>query len=164
MCTIRLVDITKENWEYVVGLTTNENLIPTISEKYVMSNAYSMLQAVYDKKWNAKIIVLCDDYKEKPIGFAMYGPTELNGQKVHELCRFMIDIRFQGNGYGIKALNEIVKEMERTYGCDAIYLSVVPENEKAQHIYKKSGFVSTGITVDNGINSEIIYVLRLDPE
>jgi len=161
MCKIQLCDITKEIWKYVVGLTTNEDLIPTLSEKYVMSNAYSMLQSVYEESWTAKAIVLCNDDKEKVIGFAMYGPTELDGRIVYELCRFMIDVRFQGNGYGIIALNKIVVEMKQKYNCDEIYLSIVPENTKALHIYLKAGFVSTGITVGDETHFETIYKLKI---
>lgn len=161
MC-IRLEDITKENWEYVIGLTTNDNLIPTISEKYVMSNAYSLLESIYKKKWEAKGIVLCNEDNEKMIGFAMYGPTELDGEIVYELCRFMIDVRFQGKGYGTKALSIILEEMKKTYDCNSVYLSIVPENTNALHLYEKVGFVSTGIVVGNELHYENVYRIVFD--
>lgn len=159
---IRLEDITKDNWEYVVGLTTNDNLIPTISEKYVMSNAYSLLEAIYKDEWITKGIVLCNDDKEKMIGFTMYGPTELDGEIVYELCRFMIDVRFQGKGYGTKALNVILEEMKKTYDCNSVYISIVPENSKAKHLYEKAGFTSTEITVGDKSHYEVIYKIVLD--
>lgn len=142
---IKLDSITKENWEYAVGLTTNKNLIPTVYEEYVMSAAYSMLEAIYKEQWTAKAIVLCDADKEKIIGIAMYGPIDLNGKTVYELRRFMIDVRFQGKGYGTRALNAVLEEMKNVYDCDAVYLSVAPKNSRALHIYEKAGFISTGI-------------------
>ena len=46
---ISLHDITKDNWEYVVSLTTNEDKRPSVVEKYVNGNAYSMLEALYNR-------------------------------------------------------------------------------------------------------------------
>lgn len=159
---IILEDITKENWEYIAFLTTNENKIPTLVEKNINGNAYSMLEAFYRESFTMKAIVLCEEQKKKGIGFALYGPSEDdNGNTVYMLRRFMIDIRFQGQGYGTKALTLVMNEMKKQYSCDAIYLSVVPENFKAIHIYEKAGFTSTGIEIGNETHKEIIYKCQL---
>lgn len=39
---MKLIDITKENYVQVAMLTTNEDLKPTVLERYVTSNAFSM--------------------------------------------------------------------------------------------------------------------------
>ena len=55
----------------------------------------------------------------------------------------------------------VMKEMEKQYCCDTIYLSVVPENTKAIHIYEKAGFASTGIEIGNETHKEVIYKCQL---
>ncbi|MBO5377816.1 MAG: GNAT family N-acetyltransferase [Ruminiclostridium sp.] len=155
---IVLEDITKENWEYIAFLTTNENKIPTLIEKNINGNAYSMLEAIYRETLTMKAIVLCKNQEKKGIGFALYGPSEDDeGNTVYMLRRFMIDVRFQGQGYGTMALTQVMKEMKKQYSCDEIYLSVVPENLKAIHIYEKAGFASTGIEIGDETHKEIIY-------
>lgn len=76
----------------------------------------------------------------------MYGWSE--EENFYELCRFMIDRRYQGKGYGKEALDVIVSEMKKEFSCNEIYLSTEPENVRAKHIYEKAGFVSTGKIVD----------------
>ncbi len=73
----------------------------------------------------------------------------------------MIDVRFQGQGYGTKALALIMAEMKKKYKCDALYLSVVCENAKAIHIYENAGFSSTGIEIGNETHKEIIYKCQI---
>ena len=84
-----------------------------------------------------------------------------NGNTVYMLRRFMIDVRFQGKGYGTKALKLVLEEIQKKYGCDEVYLSTVPENEKAIHMYEKAGFISTGIEIGDETHKEIIYKCRL---
>ena len=70
------------------------------------------------------------------------------GEKYYELCRFMIDRKYQGKGYGKEALQLIINDMKNEFHCNEIYLSVDPENVKAKHIYQQFGFYSTGKVVD----------------
>lgn len=146
-----LVDITKDNWEKVIFLTTNTENSHTICEEFVASNAYSILQSFYEDEWIIKAI----EHEGELIGFAMYGYCE--ERNFYELCRFMIDRKYQGQGYGTQALSLIVEEMKNKYNCNEIYLSTEPENARAKHVYEKFGFVSTGeIWYD-----EELYVLKL---
>ncbi|WP_307307463.1 GNAT family N-acetyltransferase [Neobacillus driksii] len=58
-----------------------------------------------EENWTVKAIYQND----MPIGFTMYGYSdELAG---YEICRIMIDYKFQGNGFGKKALLLVIKEM-----------------------------------------------------
>ena len=148
---MKLIDITKENYVQVAMLTTNEDRIPTVLEKYVTSNAFSMAQSKYSDKWITKAV----EHDGNIIGFAMYGPTELDGETVFQLCRFMIDIRSQGKGYGKEALKLVLDEMKQLPDCNAVYLSIEPENERARHIYEKAGFVC----LDTEICGELLFKL-----
>ncbi len=158
---IILEDITKENWEYIAFLTTNEDKKPSVVEKYVNGNAYSMLEALYNQDLTMKAIVLSEGDKLKGVGFTLYGPVDNDGETVYMIYRFMIDVRFQGQGYGTKALALVMEQMKKQYNCEEIYLSIVPENEKALHIYKKAGFVSTGIEIGSEKHKEIVYKCKV---
>lgn len=149
---MKLIDITKENYVQVALLTTNEDLIPTVLEKYVTSNAFSMAQTKYSDKWITKAV----ENDGNIIGFAMYGPTDLDGDTVFQLCRFMIDVRFQGKGYGKQALSLVLDEMKQLDGCKEVYLSIEPENKRARHIYENAGFVC----LDREISGELLFKLK----
>ncbi|WP_106768725.1 GNAT family N-acetyltransferase [Paenibacillus faecalis] len=148
---MRLVEITKENWEKVILLTTNKDNQLTLDEEFVASNAYSFAQSFFEGSWTIKAI----EHTGELIGFAMYGFSEESNS--YELCRFMIDIKFQGNGYGKQALSLIIEEMKNQFGCKEIYLSIVAENTKGKHVYESFGFINTGEIRDD----EELYVLKL---
>ena len=151
MTLMKLIDITKENYVQVAMLTTNDDLKPTVLERYVTSNAFSMAQSKYSEKWITKAV----ENDGNIIGFAMYGPTELDGKTVFQLCRFMIDVRAQGKGFGKAALKLILDEMKELDGCDEVYLSIEPENKRARHIYEDAGFVC----LDREICGELLFKL-----
>ena len=82
---LRLINITKKNWEAVLELTTNENEAHTLDERFIYSNAWSMVQAEYENGWTIKAI----QEDQTIIGFTMYGWCE--SRKLYELCSFMED-------------------------------------------------------------------------
>ena len=140
---MKFIDITYDNWKDVIFLTTNKSDMPTLCEEFIASNALSIVQAFYEKTWITKAI----EHNEILVGFAMYGFNK--DEDFYELCRIMIDKRFQGNGYGSKAIKMIIDEMKQIYNCKEIYLSTDPDNKNAIRLYKKLGFNSTGRVVDN---------------
>ncbi len=90
---------------------------------------------------------------DKYVGFVMLG-YGTNGDEdepeiVHQnycIWRFMIDERYQGLGYGKKAM-ECVMEYIKTFPCgEAQYcwLSYEPENIDAKALYAKFGFEENG--------------------
>lgn len=79
------------------------------------------------------------------VGFSMYGcfKEEKWGSRVW-LDRLLIDQRYQGKGYGTKAVELLSRQLFQEYDTDKIYLSVYEDNETAIHLYKKAGFVFNG--------------------
>ncbi|MDR7857891.1 GNAT family N-acetyltransferase [Tissierella sp.] len=126
-------EVDKENWEECVELTVSEE-----QEDYVASNWYSILQAEFEDK----LYPLCVYDGEIMVGFLMYGLDP--DTKRMEMCRLMIDQKFQGKGYGkcsiIKLLDLIRKEYEKIQ----FYTSIEPENIVAQKLYEGLGFNKTG--------------------
>ena len=162
---MQLVDITSENWEDVIFLTTNESVtvksgeesfeakgMPSLCENHVASNALSIVQSVYEDGWIVKAI----EHEGELIGFTMFGWCEEEG--FYELCRFMIDIRYQNRGYGTQALRMILDEMKSRFGCKEIFLSTGPGNVRAKHVYEKVGFRSEHRMLDD----EELYKIVLE--
>ena len=161
---MQLIDITKENWEDVIFLSTNETLtvkgsgepyeakgMPSLCEEYVASNALSIVQSVYEDGWVIKAI----EHDGELIGFTMFGWSE--EEEFYELCRIMIDRRYQNKGYGTQAIGMILQEMKARFGCREVYLSTDPENERGKHVYEKIGFRSEHTMLDGEELFKYVY-------
>jgi diamine N-acetyltransferase len=147
---IELRNVTSENWIECIRLTTNKEGKRFVFEEFVASNAVSLAQANIQPFWVTKAIYQGDTM----IGFTMYGyPPHLG---FYEICRLMIDYRFQGQGYGKQALQTVIAEMRRSYDCQEIYLSFDPRNELAKRLYMSQGFEDTGRKLDD----ELLYCLK----
>ena len=153
---MRLIDITKENWEDVIFLSTNETItvkgsgepyeakgMPSLCEEFVASNALSIVQSVYEDGWIIKAI----EHDGELIGFTMFGWNE--EEEFYELCRIMIDFHYQNKGYGTLAILLILEEMKARFGCKEVYLSTDPENVRGKHVYEKVGFRSEHKMLDD---------------
>ena len=153
---MQLVDITKENWWDVLCLTTNETItvkgrgepyeaegMPSLCEEFVASNALSIVQSVYEDGWTVKAI----EQDGELIGFTMFGYNE--EEDFYELCRIMIDRKFQNKGYGTQAIGMVLQEMKERFGCKEVYLSTDPENAVGRHVYEKVGFRTENRMLDD---------------
>lgn len=88
-----------------------------------------------------------------PIGFIMFGysfveENEIRGVhgNTYSIWRFMIDERYQGKGYGKKAM-QLAIDYIRTFPkgpSEYIYLSYEPGNIGAAALYHSFSFVETG--------------------
>ncbi len=148
---VLLKDIDEGNWEKCIFLTTDPDKNHYLVEKLVASNAVSIAQSKIEKGWITKAIYSEDTM----VGFTMYGYSE--GDNCFELCRIMIDHKFQRQGFGRKALSLIIKEMSKNKDCSEIYLSFDPENHSAKKLYEEFGFENTGKILDD----EILYCLKI---
>ena len=151
---ITLKAVTKQNWLDIVRLSSAEDQQNRVFEKTIASNCLSLAQASIEENWTVRAIYQGDT----PIGFAMYGySNELSG---YEICRIMIDYKFQGNGYGKQALLLVIQEMVNQFHCEEILICFVPENEKAKQLYLSVGFKDTG-NVIKAVEDELIYSIKV---
>lgn len=147
---LKLVSVTAENWRDAVFLTTDpERKIP-LDEKWLTSNAFSLLQCHYDPDWNCRLML----DGEEPVGFVFYGYWREEDRYL--LCRYMIDTTQQGKGYGKAFLPMVIRLMGDQFGCKDIYTSVHDDNARAISLYKAYGFMPT----DEMDAEERVYVLR----
>ncbi|MBQ6570215.1 MAG: GNAT family N-acetyltransferase [Clostridia bacterium] len=126
--------------------------MPSLCEKFVASNALSIVQSVFEDGWITKAIEL----DGKLIGFTMFGYCE--DEDFYELCRIMIDRRYQNQGYGTQGIKMILKEMKERFSCKEVYLSTDPENAVGKHVYEKCGFKSENKILDD----EELFKIILD--
>ena len=77
----------------------------------------------------------------------------------YNIWRFMIDKKFQGKGFGKKAM-DLALEFVNTFPCGTAkycWLSYEVDNEAARQLYKSIGFVET----DEKDGEEIVAILEL---
>ena len=137
--------------------TLNECFALKVGEtqaQFIASNADSWEAAKENESVARPFAIICD---EKMVGFTMFAFDEDNEDPNDRywLWRFMIDERFQGNGYGKAALQEIIRYFKE-HGANNIRLSTKPTNTSALVLYRNAGFRDTG-----EMNGEEL-VLQLD--
>ena len=143
---MELREITGENYQQVLDLSTGAG-----QEEFVTANLYSLAHAWVFQK-TARPYALYEG--EEPVGFIMFDwrPEE----KTAEIWRLMIDHRFQGKGYGRRAMELALEKIRRAGVFDRVQLYYVPRNEKARALYHNLGFGETGSTLDGEIQMELI--------
>ena len=147
---LRLEKVTSENWRKAVFLTTDpEGKIP-LEEQWLANNAFSLLQCVYEQDWDCRLMM----DGETAVGFVYYGYDR--DEDYYLLCRYMIDLKHQGRGYGKAFLPLVVEQIKSQYGCADVYVCVDDTNTRALHLYRSFGFEPTEIFDEE----EHVYVLR----
>ena len=139
---IHLERISRGNWREATFVTTDPKRECPLDQEWVTSTAFSIVQSVYEPEWESRLVM--DD--DTVIGFVFYGWWK--ERQAPLFCRYMIDIDYQGRGYGKAALPVIVDEMMRQYDADRILLTLEKANERAVHLYTGFGFVPTGETFE----------------
>lgn len=169
---ITLEKITYKNYVKVIwGLKVSAK-----QKNFVASNMGSLAEA-YVAITNGGVALpfaICKN--KKPIGFLMigYGASEDDyededpaflemAKKSYCLWRLMIDKRYQGKGYGRKAM-ELALAYIRTFPCgktETCWLSYEPENEVAKRLYASFGFIEQPQWYKGGEGEEIPALLAL---
>ena len=126
-------------------------------EQFVASNSISIAEAHFSNEaWFRAVYA-----DETPVGFVMLArvPREERARLgTHFLWRFMIDERYQGRGYGRKALESVMQHLKKESNANALHTSCREGKGSPKGFYKKMGFKETGEKLDNG---ERIMKLKL---
>ena len=130
---VSLRKITGKTVRAICSLSVSDN-----QKSFVAPNAVSIAQAYFCKNaWFRAIYA-----GETPVGFVMLHENPKNGK--YYLWRFMIDAKYQGRGYGRKALDLVIKRVRKKPKAKALTLSVVRAECGAEVFYKMFGFDFTG--------------------
>ncbi len=145
---VTLRPVTPDNWRACLTMKLHPH-----QERFVAPNVRSLAQA-YIYAEDTPLVIYAGDL---PVGFLMYAldPSDNN----YWIFRFMIDREHQGRGYARAAFLEYIEFMKALPECDAIWLSIAPDNQAAEQLYRSLGFAPTGKIHDDG---DIEMCLRLD--
>ena len=149
---IRLTEVTEDNWVDVASLSVKDD-----QKNYVAPAIGILARAYVYRVCNARIYVIENDgtivgtalvreFTDEPLGY--------------DLQQFMIDRRFQGNGYGSIALGLILDELRMEGHFDHVEVCVKKEDLKAIHIYEKYGFTDSGY-VDEDVPDSVNMICYL---
>ena len=146
---IHLEKITWDNFEAIINLHVNKE-----QRDFVASNKDSFVHACIRMTEERKQVFPFGIYLgKKPVGFLMitYDVGEDDGtepsaewflRNSYYIWRFMIDKRYQGNGYGREAM-QLALDFIRTFPAGKAtycWLSYEPTNEAARNLYLSLGF------------------------
>ncbi len=142
---LTLREITRENLRDVLRLR-----VAPSQERFVAPNDVSVAEAsLHPTAWHRAIYA--DDV---PVGFAMIDDQPEKPE--YYLWRFMIDQRYQGLGFGARALELLIDYVRTRPRASELLLSCVPGEGSPCSFYERRGFVYTGAE-DHGE-----LVMRLD--
>lgn len=150
--------ITEYNLDECISLNPKKEQLA-----FVASNISSLAEA-YVAISNEMCVPMpfCIYEKEQMVGFIMLAyENESQGEhgNVYWVWRLMIEDKYQGLGYGKKAMEKAI-EIVKSFPCGSsqfLYLSYEPNNLIAESLYSSLGFVKTG-EIEEG---EIVCRLQL---
>ena len=130
---VTLVEVTGETVRSICRLEVGRDQL-----RFVAPNAVSFAEALFEPKaWYRAIAA-----DGLPVGFVMlYDDPE---RPLYYLWRFMIDARFQGKGYGARAVELLVEHVRTRPGATELTLSWVPGPGSPEGFYRRLGFEPTG--------------------
>jgi diamine N-acetyltransferase len=135
---VSLQAISKESLPAILALAVADQ-----QKHFVATNAVSIAEAHFEPEhaWFRAIYA-----NETPVGFLMLYDDPAEPE--YFLWRFMIDARYQGLGYGRRALLLLIDHVKRRPGATTLGVSCVPGEGSPCPFYEKMGFVYTGEIVD----------------
>lgn len=150
---IRLAEVTEKNWPEVASLSVEDwqkgFVAPAqgiLARGYVYRNCGGR---VYVIEADGTVVgaALVRDFTEEPIGY--------------DLQQFMIDRRYQGRGYGTRALELILDELRKEGRYGHVEVCVKKEDKAAIRLYRKMGFRDSGY-VDEEVPDAVNLICSLD--
>ena len=144
---VELRDVTAENRQAVADLELGPD-----QKELVASTAESLAEARHDANARPRAIYA----GERLVGFLMYDAGRA-GDKAREalIYRFMIDRKYQGDGYGRAALASAVDEIRAIPNVSKIFISYMPDNPVAKPFYASFGFKEVGTDEDGEMIAEL---------
>lgn len=131
--TLILKEVTSENWEECITLQPREDQKP-----FIASNVYSLAQSKFLPNFETLAV-----YKDRiMVGFVMFGIDPDDSQ--YWIYRLMIDSRYQGKGYGLETMKQVIDRIKAKPDATNIMVAYHPENQAAAALYERLGFKVLG--------------------
>jgi len=157
MKMLSLQEVTRENWRATLDLTVFPEQQRFIAD-YVPIAAIALAKA-YIRPGGLVWIPYAFYANGEMVGFTelAYEPESLGN---YWIFHFFIDCHYQGRGYGKEAISLLLQFIRDHHPqCQALQLTVHPENDHARHLYTSAGFRPTGAV----FSDEPVYWLALKP-
>ena len=159
---LKLKKIDRTNIGEILKLEVFDN-----QKNFVATNNSSIIEAYIAITENNDVFTFGIYNDDTPIGFLMIGyDVNSDGKGAPEIAkgnyniwRLMIDKKYQGKGFGKKAMN-LALEFINTFPCGTAkycWLSYESDNDVARQLYKSVGFEET----DEKDGEEIVAILKL---
>ena len=130
---VTLREVTADTVRTICRLDVHED-----QRQFVAPNAVSIAQAYFSEHAWFRAIYAGDT----PVGFLML--EDRPEKPEYYLWRFMIDARYQGMGFGRKALELLIEHVRTRPGATELLTSVHQAEGGPQGFYESMGFTLTG--------------------
>ena len=159
---LELKKINRNNVGEILKLEVFDN-----QRNFVATNNSRIIEAYIAITENNHVFTFGIYNDDTPVGFLMIGfdvKSDVEGipriaKGNYNIWRIMIDKKFQGKGFGKKAM-DLALEFINTFPCGTAkycWLSYESDNDVARQLYKLVGFVET----DEKDGDEIVAILEL---
>ncbi len=155
MKSLSIQEVTRENWRTSLDLTVFPEQQRFIAD-YVPIAAIALAKA-YIRPGGLVWVPYAFYANGEMVGFTelAYEPGSLDN---YWIFHFFIDCHYQGRGYGKEAISLLLQFIRDHHPqCQALQLTVHPENDRARHLYTSAGFRPTGEV----FSDEPVYRLAL---
>ena len=145
---LEFVELTAANYRDAFRLKVRAD-----QERFVATNAVSIAQAHFHPEAWYRLI----HAGGTPVGFVMLedwtafpdrAPDDWKADPYLYLWRFMIDQRYQKQGFGARAMPWLIDHARRRPGVKCMLLSFVEAEGSAEPFYRQFGFERTGEVVE----------------
>lgn len=142
---ITLRRINEDNWRECIALKIKDD-----QKRFIGTNVNGLALAYAHKEMEPRGIYA----DEIMVGFLMYARDPDDG--LLYINRLMIDEKFQRNGYGEKAMNILLAELDNGIN-ETIDVLHKPDNFSAIKLYKKLGFELTDMKEEDDVVSRYFF-------
>ncbi len=144
---VSLREVTRDNLDEILRLKVAEE-----QSKFVAPNSTSIAQAHFypEEAWFRAIYA-----DETPVGFLMLSDTPEKAE--YFLWRLMMDDKYQGMGFGRRAIDLLVAHVKTRPNATKLLTSCVPGKGSPFEFYKNLGFEPTGEIEDGEDVMELIF-------
>ena len=143
---VELREITRDNYEECLCLSVAES-----QRNFVSSNVHSLAQAYVYYNTSYPFAIYANNMM---IGFIMLGYYE--AQNCYTIWKFMIDTKYQNQGYGRIALKLGIDYLVERFNVDEVYTAYESNNSVARKLYTSIGFRETGEIDGNDIGMRLV--------
>ena len=145
VCMVWLRNVTKD--DYSLELDVNEE------QHQFVASYKSILDYAFDEQGNEQMYayIVCDE--DIAVGVMEY--SDCFEIMAYNLCYLFIDRRYQGKGYGLKAVQLLLEKLRQEKKFDKVSVTLFDGNDSARKLYEKVGFAPNGYVFEDEYDMEM---------